>query len=183
MVLLALVVVVIVVVWMIGISTNNSGPTKVQLMTNMGNIVIELRDDMPITSGNFEKLVQEGLYDGTIFHRVIDGFVIQGGDPTGTGEGDPSIPSIPSEVIPGNNKNDRGTIAMALKGNPPDPDSASSQFFINLIDNNDLDDDYAVFGRVIEGMEVVDQIAKVEVEIESSKPINDVIINKAELID
>ncbi len=150
------------------IGTNNSEPMKVRLVTNVpGDIVIELRDDMPITTGNFKKLVEAGIYDGTIFHRVVDGFVIQGGQVNS------SVPSIPSEVIPGNNRNNRGTVAMALVGDPPDPDSASGQFFINLADNNNLDSNFAVFGKVVEGMDVVDEIAKVETD-ENDKPIYDV---------
>ena len=123
----------------------------------MGEIVIELRGDMPITTGNFLDLVDREVYDGTIFHRVIDGFMIQGGDPTGTGYGDPSIPAIPDEFV-GTNENTRGTVAMANKGSP---NTGSSQFFINLVDNQYLDTLHPVFGRVVEGMDVVDQIAQV----------------------
>jgi len=137
----------------------------VMLETNMGDITIELYDDMPITTGNFKKLVQQGVYDGTIFHRVIDGFMIQGGDPTGTGYGDPSIPTI-SDEFTDHNKNDRGTIAMANKG----PNTGSSQFFINLVDNNHLDTEHPVFGKVIEGMDVVDSIGKVETD-ENDRPL------------
>ncbi len=72
-------------------------PTKVLFQTNMGDITIELRNDMPITTGNFKNLVQKGTFNNTIFHRVIKGFMIQGGDPTGTGYGDPSIPDIKDE--------------------------------------------------------------------------------------
>ena len=90
---------------------------KVLLQTSMGDITILLRDDKPNTSGNFKKLVQEGTYDGTIFHRVIADFMIQGGDPTGTGTGDPSIGTIPDEIGT-NNTNARGTIAMANTGQP-----------------------------------------------------------------
>src|SRR5512136_235087 len=88
---------------------------KVLLQTTMGNITIQLRDDRPITTENFKKLVQQGVYDDTIFHRVIANFMIQGGDPTGTGYGDPSIPNIQDELS-GNNLNSRGTISMANSG-------------------------------------------------------------------
>ena len=142
----------------------------------MGNITIQLYDDMPITTENFKKLVQQGVYDGTIFHRVIDGFMIQGGDPTGTGEGDPSIPAIEDEFTD-HNRNDRGTIAMANAG----PNTGSSQFFINLVDNNLLDSKHPVFGKVIEGMQVVDEIGKVETDT-NDKPLQEVRIVKAELI-
>jgi peptidylprolyl isomerase len=148
----------------------------VSLRTNMGDIIIELYDDMPITTGNFKNLVHQGVYDGTIFHRVIYGFMIQGGDPTGTGYGDPSIPTIPDEFTD-HNRNDRGTIAMANAG----PNTGSSQFFINLVDNNYLDSDHPVFGEVIEGMDVVDSIADVATD-ENDRPLQDVIILEAELI-
>ncbi|UCG44807.1 MAG: peptidylprolyl isomerase, partial [Candidatus Bathyarchaeota archaeon] len=131
-------------------------PTRILLETNMGDITIELYTDMPITTGNFRNLTQHGIYDNTIFHRVISGFMIQGGDPTGTGYGDPSIPTIPDEFTD-HNRNDRGTIAMANAG----PNTGSSQFFINLVDNNYLDEQHPVFGRVIEGMNVVDAIGSV----------------------
>ena len=161
---------------------NLPSTNKVLLVTSMGNITIELRDDMPITTTNFKKLVQQGVYDDTIFHRLVDGFMIQGGDPTGTGYGDPSIPNIQDE-LPDNNKNDRGTIAMANKGKDY-PNSGSSQFFINLVDNNYLDSIHPVFGRVIKGMDVVDQIAKVEVDINSNyRPLQDVTLIKAEFVD
>ena len=120
---------------------NVSTSMKVLFETSMGNITIQLRDDMPITTGNFKNLVQQGVYDNTIFHRVIIDFMIQGGDPTGTGYGDPSIPSIPDEFTT-NNKNENGTIAMANAG----ANTGSSQFFINVVYNNHLDDAHPVFG-------------------------------------
>lgn len=146
---------------------NNSEPTRVLLSTTMGNISIELRNDMPITTENFKMLVQQGIYDNTIFHRVISDFMIQGGDPTGTGFGDPNISTIPDEFTD-NNLNNRGTIAMANAG----PNTGSSQFFINLVNNNHLDTKHPVFGRVTEGMDVVDAISLVPVDNE--KPIEDV---------
>ncbi len=93
---------------------SNSSAVKVQLKTNMGEITLELYPDMPITAGNFQKLVEKGFYDGTIFHRIIDGFMIQGGDPTGTGRGGPGY-AIKDEFTR-KNKNDRGTISMANAG-------------------------------------------------------------------
>ena len=154
---------------------------KVILQTSMGNILIELRDDMPITTTNFVNLVKDGIYDGTIFHRVIDNFMIQGGDPTGTGFGDPSIPSIQDEFSenPENNRNLRGTIAMANIGAP---NSGSSQFFINAVYNSHLDNLHPVFGKVIEGMAVVDQILNVETD-SNDKPITPVTINSAYIVD
>jgi cyclophilin family peptidyl-prolyl cis-trans isomerase len=137
-------------------NTTQTEPTKVLLNTSMGDITIQLFDDMPITSGNFKKLVEKGFYDGTIFHRVIDGFMLQGGDPTGTGRGGPGY-SIKDEFTK-HNKNDRGTISMANAG----PNTGGSQFFINLVDNNYLDKAHPVFGKVVEGMDVVDKIGKVK---------------------
>jgi len=128
--------------------------TKVLLETSMGNITLQLYSDMPITVGNFEKLVKAGFYDGTIFHRVIDGFMIQGGDPEGTGMGGPGY-TIKDEFTD-HNRNYRGTIAMANAG----PNTGGSQFFINLVDNNYLDSAHPVFGKVVEGMDVVDAIGK-----------------------
>ena len=153
------------------------GGNKVLVNTNRGDIVIELYGDMPITAGNFRKLVQRNVYDGTIFHRVIDGFMIQGGDPTGTGCGDPSIPSIPDEFTD-HNRNDRGTVSMANAG----PNTGSSQFFINLVDNNRLDPKHPVFGKVVEGIEVVDIIGKVDTD-ENDHPKQKVKIIKAKFID
>src|SRR5208337_3529515 len=116
-------------------ATNVSAPATrehVLLETTMGNITIALDPDMPITAGNFEKLVKNGFYDGVIFHRVIPGFMIQGGDPTGTGRGGPGY-AIKDEFT-ANNRNDRGTLSMANAG----PNTGGSQFFINLINNNFL---------------------------------------------
>ena len=152
--------------------------TKVLFKTTEGDIVIELYDDMPITTGNFKKLVEDKKYDNVIFHRIIDGFMIQGGDPTGTGLGDPKIASIKDEFThAGGNKNNRGTISMANAG----PNTGSSQFFINLVDNNFLDGKHPTFGKVSEGMDVVDKMAKVSTD-SSDKPLKEVKIISAELI-
>ncbi len=149
--------------------------TKVLLETSMGNITLQLYSDMPITVGNFEKLVKTGFYDGTIFHRVIDGFMIQGGDPEGTGMGGPGY-TIKDEFT-SHNRNDRGTIAMANAG----PNTGGSQFFINLVDNNYLDTAHPVFGKVIDGMDVVDAIGKVKTDA-LDKPLQDVSIVHAKII-
>ncbi len=152
--------------------------TKVKLSTNYGEIILNLYDDMPVTSGNFINLVKRGVYNGVIFHRIIDGFMIQGGDPTGTGYGDPRIPEIQDEFTHASgNKNNRGTISMANAG----PNTGSSQFFINLVDNNFLDTKHPVFGKVVEGMSVVDKISKVTTDA-NDKPLKEVKIMKAELI-
>ena len=148
--------------------------TKITLETNKGNITIELYKDMPITTGNFEKLVKQGFYDGTIFHRVIDEFMIQGGDPQGTGMGGPGYVIEDEFTHAGGNKNNRLTISMANAG----PNTGGSQFFINLVDNNFLDTKHPAFGEVIEGMEVVDAIAKVP-KGAADKPLEDVVIIKA----
>lgn len=173
----AIVIAVLYMSGLIGSSGSNSAAGTVLLQTTMGNITIQLRNDRPMTTENFKNLVQQGVYDGTIFHRVIADFMIQGGDPTGTGYGDPSIPNIEDELS-GSNLNTRGTIAMANTG---EPDTGSSQFFINVVDNNYLDTKHSVFGTVISGMDVVDEISKVETNA-NDKPLTDVKITKAEII-
>ncbi|MBU3897014.1 MAG: peptidylprolyl isomerase [Nanoarchaeota archaeon] len=147
---------------------------KVLLETTKGNIVIELRNDMLITAGNFEKLVSEGFYNGVIFHRVIPNFMIQGGDPTGTGMGGPGY-SIQDEFT-STNWNNRGTISMANAG----PNTGGSQFFINVANNNFLDTKHPVFGTVVEGMDVVDVIVNTPAD-ENDRPIEEVKIIKATL--
>ena len=178
LVVVAVIIVVAGVYFMSGSGENGLSPVTVALRTTMGDIVIELRRDMPITTGNFRDLVEQGVYDGTIFHRVIDGFMIQGGDPTGTGFGDPSIPAIPDEYTD-TNENNRGTIAMANKGSP---NTGSSQFFINLVNNNSLDSLHPVFGEVVEGMDVVVQIAKVQTDADD-RPLQEMSIITAHLVD
>jgi cyclophilin family peptidyl-prolyl cis-trans isomerase len=156
---------------------------KVLLETSMGNITIILRDDKPNTAGNFKNLVLEGKYDNTIFHRVISGFMIQGGDPTGTGAGDGSIASIPDE-IGSNNSNVLGTIAMAKTDQP---NSATSQFFINTVDNSGtnrfagFDSAYTVFGYVVDGLDVAQAISNVQTD-SNDKPLEDVTLFKAILL-
>lgn len=176
LILAGILIIVIGVFYLMSIEKN----TVVLLETNHGNIKIELYSkEMPITAGNFENLVEQGTYDGVIFHRVIDGFMIQGGDPTGTGYGDRSIPTIKDEFTKTElDQNLRGTISMANAG----PNTGSSQFFINLVDNNFLDGKHPVFGKVIEGMEVVDRIAKVQTD-SNDRPINEVKIIKATIIN
>ena len=177
-----LVIFIIVLILLIGTAgitiMGKSTETKVKLETTQGDIVIQLYEkEMPITAGNFKKLVQEGFYDGVIFHRVIDGFMIQGGDPEGTGMGDPGY-KIKDEFTNSDlDRNDRGTISMANAG----PNTGGSQFFINLIDNNFLDGKHAVFGKVVEGMDVVDKIAKAPKDSQD-KPLTDVVIKKASLV-
>jgi peptidylprolyl isomerase len=154
----------------------NQNETKVLLHTSMGDITIALRSDMPITTGNFKNLIQKGTYNGTNFHRVIPGFMIQGGDPTGTGYGDPSIPEIQDEFTK-TNRNDRGSIAMANAG----PNTGSSQFFINQVNNSFLDSKHPAFGKVIAGMDVVDKIAKVP-RSRNDKPLTNVTVINASIL-
>ncbi|MFQ5423672.1 MAG: peptidylprolyl isomerase, partial [Phycisphaerae bacterium] len=155
-------------------------PNRVRLTTSMGDIVLEMVDDAPITTSNFLQYVVDDFYDGTIFHRIVADFVVQGGgflpdmvQPDGLRD------PIMNEFSPARS-NLRGTVAMAKLGN--DPDSATSQFFVNLADNSsNLDNQnggFTVFARVVEGMEVVDAIAAVPVA--NDVPVDDVILIRAE---
>jgi len=153
--------------------------TNVTFHTNMGDIKMKMYDDMPVTAGNFIKLSKEGFYNGTIFHRVISGFMIQGGDPEGRGTGGPGY-TIKDERVKGHS-NKRGTISMANTGRP---NSGGSQFFINLVDNGYLDWDnpqtpsaHPVFGEVIGGMDVVDRIGAAETG-RNDRPRSDIKIEK-----
>lgn len=165
------------------------GPKKVKLETTMGDIVIELDEDKaPVTVANFLKYVEDSFYDGTIFHRVINKFMIQGGGLTADMQKKPTHSPIVNEASNGL-KNNRGTIAMARM---PNPNSATSQFYINQADNNPLNfiegrnPGYAVFGKVIEGLDVVDKIANVKTTTRNGKrdvPVEPVIIKSAKLIN
>lgn len=151
-------------------------------MENGDVITLELLPQhAPQTAENFEKLVGEGFYDGLIFHRVISGFMIQGGDPTGTGCGG-SPETIPGEFrsngFPNTLSHKRGVISMARTN---DPNSASSQFFIMHRDGTFLDGNYAAFGRVVDGMDAVDRIAAVKTDA-ADRPIESVVMKKVELI-
>lgn len=147
--------------------------TDVTLETTEGKIIIELFEkEMPITAGNFKKLVEKGFYNNVIFHRVIPDFMIQGGDPTGTGMGGPGY-TIKDEFTK-NNRNDRGTISMANAG----PSTGGSQFFINVVNNNFLDKKHPVFGKVKEGMDVADRISKAKRD-RNDRPVKEVRILKA----
>jgi len=164
---------------------------KVKLTTNLGAIVIELdQEKAPETVANFLRYVKEGFYDGTIFHRVIPGFMAQGGGFDQNFEQKSTHEAIKNEADNGL-KNERGTIAMART---PNPDSATAQFFINLKDNNFLNYSsptpngwgYAVFGKVVEGMDVVDKMAEVETGnrgMHQDVPVEDIIIEKAEVVE
>lgn len=156
---------------------NNEEMVRVKLETTEGDIVINLYSDMPITTGNFQKLVEQGFYDGVIFHRIIEGFMIQGGDPEGTGMGGPGYTIKDEFTHLGGNKNNRGTISMANAG----PNTGGSQFFINLVDNNFLDTKHPAFGKVIEGMDIIDKIGSTETGL-NDKPVKEIKIIKASLI-
>ncbi len=152
-------------------------------MENGGIIDIELYEDKaPITVANFKKLVSEGFYDGLIFHRVIAGFMIQGGDPTGTGCGGASE-KIKGEFRANGVENDishvRGVVSMARSQMP---NSASSQFFIMHADGKFLDGNYAGFGKVVSGMEVVDEIAGVKTNFQD-RPLIDMRMKRVTLIE
>lgn len=147
-------------------------------MESGGTIRAELYPDLaPNTVRNFLALVADGFYDGTIFHRVIPGFMIQGGDPEGTGMGGPGY-SIQGEFasngIPNDLKHDRGVLSMARSMMP---DSAGSQFFIMHAPAPHLDGDYAAFGKVIEGLDVVDEIAQTPTGFQD-RPLTDQIMKK-----
>lgn len=152
-------------------------------MDNGGIIKLEIDEKVaPVTAANFLKLVKEGFYDGLTFHRVIAGFMIQGGDPTGTGMGG-SKENIKGEFASNgfNNpiKHTRGVISMARA---MDPNSASSQFFIMHADAPHLDGNYAAFGKVVEGMGVVDQIASVKTNF-NDKPLTPVVMKRVYIED
>jgi peptidylprolyl isomerase len=185
-VIVALVVVVsgvVVAYQMSGGKPSGFNGGKILLVTSMGNITIELFDDMPITAGNFKTLTQQRIYDGTIFHRIVKNFVIQGGDATSKGI---TVPPIQDE-LPNKHSNVRGSVAMAKTSQP---NSATSQFFINLNDTNaaTLDSNYSVFGQVIAGMDVADAIGRVDIIPtnpsipDDGKPVQDVTLKVAEII-
>jgi peptidylprolyl isomerase len=181
--LLIIIAVVVAVVYIFALnnpSNSISSRETVLLQTSMGNITIELRDDKPITTSNFKNLIEQGIYDGTIFHRVIANFVVQGGQNTAV-----TVDTI-SDEIGSDNHNYRGTVAMAKTN---EPDSATSQFFINVANNNEIvysdgtkfDETYTVFGKVTSGMDVVDEIANVDTD-SNYKPLTDIVLIKAEII-
>ena len=149
----------------------------VHFKTTLGDFQAEMfMDKAPITAGNFIKLAKEGFYDGLIFHRVIDGFMIQGGDPLGTGMGGPGY-EIEDEFGPGLKHDDEGVLSMANAG----PNTAGSQFFITLAPTPWLDGHHAVFGKVVEGMDVVRLIGVVPTDAQD-RPKSIVIMDKVEVL-
>ena len=163
----------------------------IKFVTSEGTIGIELDyENAPISAKNFQQYCEDGFYEGTIFHRVIDGFMIQGGGMDANMQEKPSRDSIQNEADNGL-KNDRGTLAMARTS---DPHSASSQFFINVKDNNFLNHTskdpqgwgYAVFGKVVEGMDVVDKIKGVatgSAGFHQDVPLEPILVEKCDVSD
>lgn len=165
----------------------NSPIPRVEMRTNLGKITLELMPDQaPVSVENFVTYAQAGFYKGTIFHRVLNGFLVQGGGYTANFEAKPLRLPIINEANNGL-KNTRGTIAMARL---PDPNSATSQFFINTTDNTFLDqsttqDGYAVFGKVVEGMDVVEKIQTLPIKavenIGKNVPVEAVVIEEVKI--
>lgn len=149
-----------------------ANPT-VTIETNHGTITAEMFSDAaPKTAGNFIELAKKGFYDGIVFHRVIASFMLQGGDPTGTGTGGPGY-SIPDEFGEGLAHTEPGMFSMANSG----PDSGGSQFFITLAATPWLDGKHAIFGKVTDGMDVVQAIGKLKTGM-GDRPVEDVIMEK-----
>lgn len=150
---------------------------KIKFTTNKGVFVAEMFEDKaPLTTKNFIELTEKGFYDGVIFHRVIEDFVIQGGDPTGTGMGGPGY-KIKDEFGEGLKHDDEGILSMANAG----PNTGGSQFFITLAPTPWLDGHHAIFGRIVEGMEVVRLIGVVPTDFRD-RPKDPVIMEKVEVV-
>ena len=145
--------------------------------TSMGTFEVELATkDAPLTCGNFIALAKKGFYKNVIFHRVIDGFMIQGGDPTGTGTGGPGY-TIKDEFSPKLNHNEPGVISMANAG----PNTGGSQFFITLVPTPWLNGHHAIFGKVVEGMDIVKKIGKTATDFQD-RPLEDVVMEQVEVV-
>lgn len=150
---------------------------KIKFTTNKGVFVAEMFEDKaPLTTKNFIELVEKGFYDGIIFHRVIDGFMIQGGDPTGTGMGGPGY-KIKDEFGEGLKHDDEGILSMANAG----PNTGGSQFFITLAPTPWLNGHHAIFGKVVEGMDVVRLIGVVSTDFRD-RPREAVTMEKVEVV-
>ena len=148
--------------------------TYANFETTLGNFTIELFEkQVPNSVGNFVKLAEKNFYDGVIFHPVIDGFMIQGGDPTGTGRGGPGY-MFADEIDPTLKHTSEGMLSMANAG----PNTNGSQFFITLVPTPHLDGKHAVFGKVVEGMDVVRKIGKTKTSKPGDRPVVDVVMNK-----
>ncbi|NLH44939.1 MAG: peptidylprolyl isomerase [Acholeplasmataceae bacterium] len=150
---------------------------KIRFKTNMGEFVAEMFEDKaPKTTENFISLVEKKFYDGIIFHRVIDGFMIQGGDPTGTGMGGPGY-KIADEFGEGLTHDDEGYFSMANAG----PNTGGSQFFITLAPTPWLNGHHAIFGRVVEGMDVVRKIGVTKTDFRD-RPLEDITMETVEVV-
>lgn len=173
-----LLLIVTVLIMCVGCSMNGNTAEKLKkasqtaiFETSMGNFEVKLaNEDAPNTVENFVKLVNKGFYNGVIFHRVIDNFMIQSGDPTGTGMGGPGY-AIKDEFSPNLKHDSEGVLSMANAG----PNTGGSQFFITLVPTPWLDGHHAVFGKVVKGMEVVRAIGHVKTN-ESDAPLKKVVI-------
>ncbi|MFQ5607836.1 MAG: peptidylprolyl isomerase [Candidatus Zixiibacteriota bacterium] len=160
----------------------------VKLETSKGDLILELyRDVAPNHADSFYARVKEGFYDGIIFHRVIPNFMIQGGDPTGTGMGDPNKPGYSLNAEFSDLPHERGTLSMARRGAGPanDPkgyNTASAQFFICHADARFLDHQYTVFGHLLSGYETLDAIASTPTKKPGDRPVEDVVIKKASVV-
>ena len=150
--------------------------TYAKFETTLGNFTIELFEaQTPNTVGNFVKLAEKNFYDGVIFHRVIDGFMIQGGDPTGTGRGGPGY-QFADEIHPQLKHTGEGILSMANAG----PNTNGSQFFITLVPTPHLDGRHTVFGKVVEGMDVVKKIGKTPTA-RGDRPVTDVVMKSVRI--
>lgn len=153
------------------------GPVTAQFETSLGNFEVRLAvEGAPKTCANFVKLAESGFYDGLTFHRVIDGFMIQGGDPKGDGTGGPGY-TIKDEFSKNLRHDGPGILSMANAG----PDTGGSQFFITLEKTPWLDDHHAVFGRVVKGLDVVQKIGKVKTDA-NDRPVTPVVIKKIKIV-
>ena len=150
--------------------------TYAKFETSMGNFTIELFEQQaPKTVENFVKLAEKKFYDGVVFHRVIDGFMIQGGDPTGTGRGGPGY-QFADEFHPQLKHNSEGILSMANAG----PNTNGSQFFITLTATPHLDGKHAVFGKVVDGIDVVKKIGKTPTKA-GDRPVTDVVMKTVKI--
>ncbi|WP_288201469.1 peptidylprolyl isomerase [uncultured Megasphaera sp.] len=146
--------------------------------TNNGDFTVELfPDKAPITVENFRKLAESNFYDGTIFHRIIGDFMIQGGDPQGTGFGG-SDEMIPDEFGPGLDFNEPGVLAMANAG----PNTGSSQFFVTVVPTPWLQNHHSIFGKVVENYDVVEKISHVKTDLRD-KPLEDVVVETIQIVE
>jgi peptidyl-prolyl cis-trans isomerase A (cyclophilin A) len=161
---------------LLGGCVNMTNPIA-EINTNMGTMKIELfLDKAPETVNNFIKLSEDGFYDGVIFHRIIEDFMIQGGDPTGTGMGGPGY-QIPDEFHPYLKHDKKGILSMANAG----PNTGGSQFFITLVPTPWLDNRHSVFGVLVEGEDVLDAIGNVETGA-NDRPLENVVIESIKIL-